>query len=60
MPDPDELLTVRQAAAYLTCSRRTFYRIHERGGFKLVKVGGSTRVRKSELERYLRAQERAA
>ena len=60
MKSDDELLTVTQAAAYLTCSRRNFYRIHARGGFKLVKVGGSTRVRKSELDRYLRAQERAA
>lgn len=56
----DELLTVAKAAAYLTCSRRNFYRIHARGGFKLIKIGGSTRVRKSELDRYIRAKERAA
>ena len=59
MADP-ELLTVPQAAAYLTCSRSQVYALHARGSFKFVKVGGSTRVRKSELDRYIRSQERAA
>lgn len=55
----DELLDIQQAAHYLgDVSTRTVYREVRRGRLRMVKVGGSTRFRRSELDRYLRAAER--
>jgi excisionase family DNA binding protein len=55
------LLDVPQACEYLGgISRSTLYRLMKRKQLKWVKVGGSTRFRRSELERYLRASERVA
>lgn len=59
MSEP-ELLDNQQAAAYLTVSRSTLYREKQRGKLRCTKVGGATRWRRSELDRYLRANERAA
>jgi len=57
----DELLAVKDAAKYLGgVHRSTVYREHQRGRIRFVKVGGSTFVRRSELDRYLRASERAS
>ena len=53
-------LTVDEAAVALSVSRWTVYREHRRGKLKFIKVGGSTRVKPSEIERYLRAAERTA
>lgn len=56
-----DLLDVVEAAAYLGgVSTRTVYREVARGRLRMVKVGGSTRFRQAELDRYLRAAERAA
>jgi excisionase family DNA binding protein len=54
----DPLLDVNEAAEYLTVSRATLYREVKRGKLVAVKVGASTRFRRSELERYIRAGER--
>lgn len=53
-----ELLDLQDAADYLSVSRRTVYREVQRGKLRMVKVGGSTRFRKSELDRYIKASER--
>lgn len=54
-----ELLDLQEAAAYLGgVSRRTVYREVQRGKLRITKVGGSTRFRRAELDRYLKAAER--
>lgn len=53
-----ELLDIHEAARFLTVSERTIHREVERGRIRKVKVGASTRFRRSELERYLRDAER--
>lgn len=58
MTDGDDLFDVTEAASYLTVSSRTLYREVARGRLRITKVGGSTRLRRSELDRYLRSQER--
>jgi excisionase family DNA binding protein len=55
-----ELLTIDEAAEVLTVSRRMVYREHQRGRLTFVKVGSRTRIRRSELDRYLRANERTS
>jgi len=56
---PDPLFDLAQAAEYLGgVSTRTIYRAAQRGRLRLLKVEGSTRIRRSELDRYLRAAER--
>lgn len=55
-----ELLDLQQAAYYLGgVSTRTVHRLVARGQLRKVKVGGSTFFRQSELDRYIRAAERA-
>jgi excisionase family DNA binding protein len=55
----DDLLDIIQAAEYLgDVSTRTVHRLVARGQLRKVKVGGSTRFRRSDLERCLRAGER--
>jgi excisionase family DNA binding protein len=54
-----ELLDVAEACDYMGgIHRATLYRLVKRGKLKLVKVSGSTRFRRSELDRYIRANER--
>lgn len=56
----DELLDLQEAARYLGgVSTRTLHREVQRGRIAKVKVRGSTRFRRSELERYLRDAERS-
>ena len=53
-----ELLDVAQACDYLGgIHRATLYREIKRGVLTVVKVRGSTRLRRSELDRYLRSRE---
>ena len=60
MSERDPLLDLEAAAEYLGgVSIRTVYRERKRGRIRFVKVGGSTFVRKSELDRYLKASEAA-
>jgi excisionase family DNA binding protein len=54
----DELLGVDEAADYLTVSRRTLYREMDRKVLRWTVVRGRRRIRRSELERYLRVNER--
>lgn len=57
----DELLDVQQAAAYLGgVSRATVYREVQRKKISIVKVRGSTRFRRSDLDRYLNDRTTAA
>ena len=53
-----DLLTVAEVAALLRVSRSTVYRERQRGRLRFAKVGGSAFVRRTEVDRYLRASER--
>jgi excisionase family DNA binding protein len=54
-----DLLDVAEAADYLGgVSPRTVHRLVARGQLRKVKIGGSTRFRRTELDRYLRDAER--
>lgn len=56
-----ELLSVAQACDYLGgIGRSTLYRAIQRKRIKVTKVEGSTFIRRSELDRYLRDRERTA
>lgn len=50
----EELMTVKEVCAVLKISRTKFYRLKELPRFR---VGGSWRVRPSDLQRYLSEQE---
>lgn len=54
------LLTVQEVADFLQVHRATVYREADRGKLNLQKSGGLTRIRRSELDRYLRANERTS
>jgi excisionase family DNA binding protein len=59
-PPSSDLLTSPEAAAYLRCHRITLYKLWHARKLKMVKVGGSTRWRRSELDRFIDRQTRAA
>jgi len=52
MPEYLKLQTVAQA---LQVSMKTLYSLRNRGEIEFTKIGGATRVAKSELDRYLNA-----
>ncbi len=53
-------LTIAESCVYLRVSRRTLYRLIADGRVSVVKVRSRSFVRKAELDRYLKAAERAA
>lgn len=53
--DPNALVTVREAAAYLACSDLTVRRRIKDGCFDSVKVGGSRRIFYHSLAAYIQA-----
>lgn len=44
-------LTVEQAAKLLSMSRRTIYRLHERGQLQIHKIGGCARIQNSDIDK---------
>jgi predicted DNA-binding transcriptional regulator AlpA len=50
------LLNVPQAVAYSGESRATLYKEWKIGNINFVKMGGSTRIEHSELDRYIDAK----
>ncbi len=49
----DEILTIREVADYLKIGERTAYRLAQEGALPAFKVGGSWRVRRVDLERWI-------
>ncbi|MEP3636371.1 MAG: helix-turn-helix domain-containing protein [Paracoccaceae bacterium] len=47
------LMTVPQAAKYAAESRATLYKEWKKGNIEFLKMGGSTRIETSELDRYI-------
>lgn len=54
----DEILTIREIAEYLKIKDKTIYALVARGGIPGFKVGGSWRFRRSEIDRWIREQEK--
>ena len=50
------LLSLPQAASYCGDSRATLYREWKAGNIKFMKMGGSPRIERSELDRYIDAK----
>jgi excisionase family DNA binding protein len=51
--DPLELLTLEEAGQLLRRSRRSLYRDIDAGRIHAVKLGGSTRIARFELEKFI-------
>lgn len=49
----DEILTLDDVAAYLKASKRTVYRLTQKGEIPAFKLGGTWRFRHSELDRWI-------
>ena len=49
----DEILTLREVAAYLKLAEKTAYRLAAQGKLPGFKVGGSWRFRKFDIERWI-------
>lgn len=49
----DEILTLDDVAAYLKASKRTVYRLAQKGEIPAFKLGGTWRFRHSELDRWI-------
>lgn len=54
------LLSIAQAVAYTSESRATLYKEWKMGNLEFVKMGGSTRIKRSELDRYIDAKMKTA
>jgi excisionase family DNA binding protein len=52
----DEILTVREVAAYLKIKEKTAYRLAAEGKIPGFKVGGSWRFRQQDIESWIEAQ----
>lgn len=48
-----EILTVKEAATYLSVSTKTIQRMIDRGELKASKVSNSWRIRKKDIDEYL-------
>jgi len=51
-------MTIRELAAYLKMAEKTLYRLAAEGAVPGFKVGGSWRFRKSEIDKWIGAQEK--
>ena len=56
--ETDEILTINELSDYLKLAVKTTYRLASEGKIPGFKVGGSWRFRKSEIDRWIREQER--
>lgn len=55
---PEDILTIREVAAYLKVTERTLYRLVQDGKLPAFKVGNSWRFRREDLERWISEQSR--
>lgn len=49
----EELLTMKEAAAALRCSRETVYQLSRKGRLRLVKFGRNTRITATSLHQFI-------
>jgi len=56
MADPEgEILTLDEVAAYLRAGKRTVYRLAAEGKLPAFKLGGTWRLRRSDLDEWIAA-----
>lgn len=48
-----DILTLTEVAAYLRVTKRTLYRLAQEGQLPAFKLGGTWRVRREELDRWI-------
>ena len=54
----DDILTIREVAEMLKLTEKTAYRLVSNGELPGFKAGGSWRFRKSEIDKWIREQEK--
>jgi len=52
----DEVMTIPEVAEYLKVTRQTVHRLMKDGKIKAFKIGRSTRIMRSEIERFIQGQ----
>lgn len=52
----DDILTIKEVAAYLKLKEKTAYRLAAEGKIPGFKVGGSWRFKRSEVEKWIDSQ----
>lgn len=52
----DGILTIKQVAGYLKVNERTIYRLAAANGIPAFKVGGTWRLRKSDIDDWIASQ----
>ncbi len=52
----EDILTIREVADYLKIAERTVYRLAKEGRIPAFKVGGSWRLRRDDLDQWIRSQ----
>jgi len=55
----DQILTLKEVAAYLKLAEKTAYRLASEGKLPGFKVGGSWRFKKNDLEKWIESQKHA-
>ena len=53
-----DIITIRELATYLKMAEKTLYRLVAEGSVPGFKVGGAWRFRKSEIDKWIKAQEK--
>jgi excisionase family DNA binding protein len=53
-----DVITIRELAAYLKIAEKTLYRVASEGSVPGFKVGGAWRFRKSEIDKWIKRQEK--
>lgn len=57
-PPPEEILTLKEVAAYLKLADRTVYLYAQTGRIPGIKIGSAWRFRRSEIAQWLDEQQR--
>ncbi len=52
----DEVMTIPEVAEYLKVTRQTIHKLINYGNLKTFKIGRSTRILRSEIERFIQEQ----
>ena len=55
----DEVMTIPEVAYHLKVTRQTIHKLMKEGKIKAFKIGRSTRILRSEIERFIQEQIKA-
>jgi len=55
----DEVMTIPEVADHLKVTRQTIHKLMKEGKIKAFKIGRSTRILRSEIERFIQEQIKA-